>query len=653
MQRLQRIITVAVVMLAGTAVAPLAHAARTTKVSLSGRVQMSHTDGFTQRKAGYERFMQIGKRRYRLNGKRAAGLAPGSKVKLSGSKTGSEITVDDATTLENRNPVVSSSSRQLRAVHKRIAIIPFRYQSDPALPTSGEMVSRLFGSSGSAKSLTNFIEEISGGELGVDTAMLGPYTVNQSRPSGCNWEGQFVPAARALADTPGNSLFSYDYLIYMAPAAGGCGNMAGATKWGGPGAFSYINGIPADPASATRVLAHELGHQMYLHHASGYRCDPGQPIQPEGSACRDEYGDPFDAMGNSMAGANFLPPRQFSGFHKAQLGSRNLIPKPKVQEVNESGTFNLAPSNVAPGAKPTTLMIPRPTGSLESRYYYVELRASTGAFDDFDCAPPNVCSSLQIRIGPSYFGGPLTQSLLVDTTPQTPGNYLDAPLASGRTFSDPANGLVLTNQGLNADGSAKVAVDVTDKLPPSAPTKVKARSSSPGLKVSWSRSFDFAGNQASAATSPIAGYDVYRDGVKVMSTASLSILDVPTPGQHTYTVRGRDLVGNVSPMSAAGSATMRGSTANTPDVTITDPDDGSTPGASVVVDASANGVGSPIRSMTMLVDGRKIGSSSGSNLTRSWDPRPSSVAKGAHAIVISATDYNGNTGSDSVTLNKQ
>ena len=171
-------------------------------------------------------------------------------------------------------------------------------------------------------------------------------------------------------------------------------------------------------------------------------------------------------------------------------------------------------------------------------------------------------------------------------------------------------------------------------------------------KLIWDRAYDFLGNQAESALSPIASYEVYRDDAQMRTTKQTTALDVPSPGSHTYTVLARDLAGNVSNLSGPAKMTMPGNLAKMPDVRINDPASGTPAGASIVIDADAFGNGSPVRTMSMYMDGRKLGSHSGSSITRSWDPTPASVSKGAHKITVSATDYARNTGSATRTIYK-
>ena len=71
-----------------------------------------------------------------------------------------------------------------------------------------------------------------------------------------------------------------------------------ACGWAGlaemPGRQFWLNGDVS-----TRVFAHELGHNMGVHHAGSLTCTAGGVAVQMSSDCSfDEYGDPFDVMGS-------------------------------------------------------------------------------------------------------------------------------------------------------------------------------------------------------------------------------------------------------------------------------------------------------------------------------------------------------------------
>ncbi|UJF34425.1 carbohydrate binding domain-containing protein [Paenibacillus hexagrammi] len=89
-----------------------------------------------------------------------------------------------------------------------------------------------------------------------------------------------------------------------------------------------------------------------------------------------------------------------------------------------------------------------------------------------------------------------------------------------------------------------------DTQPPSTPTGVAAQAPSAGsVQVSWTASTDNVG---------VTGYEVYRDGTKVATTAATSYTDstgVQPNTTYSYTVKALDAAGNASALSAAALVT--------------------------------------------------------------------------------------------------
>ena len=101
-----------------------------------------------------------------------------------------------------------------------------------------------------------------------------------------------------------------------------------------------------------------------------------------------------------------------------------------------------------------------------------------------------------------------------------------------------------------AFGTSRLGPDV-DTVPPSVPTGLAATVVSPfEADLSWNASTDNVG---------VSGYDVFRDGTLVASLGTvLSYADTSTTAgvSHTYTVRSRDVSGNVSAQSSPVTVTQ-------------------------------------------------------------------------------------------------
>jgi chitodextrinase len=128
-------------------------------------------------------------------------------------------------------------------------------------------------------------------------------------------------------------------------------------------------------------------------------------------------------------------------------------------------------------------------------------------------------------------------------------SYSDTGLAANTTYSytvsayDPAG-------NVSSQSSAVSATTLADTTPPSVPTGLAATAvSTSQINLSWTASTD--------PDSPVAGYNIYRNGTQVGTTAGTSYSDtgLSANATYSYTVSANDPAGNVSSQSSAVSAT--------------------------------------------------------------------------------------------------
>jgi MYXO-CTERM domain-containing protein len=243
---------------------------------------------------------------------------------------------------------------------------------------------------------------------------------------------------------------TYDqYLFYFLSSIRGC-------PWGGvailgtaakPSRDSYYNA-----AAECVVLVQEPGHNFGMVHSSALRCvRGGQPVsmvaRGDGGSCtHDEYGNPFDPMGGGGgAGApqNLNVCLHMNGVQKAYqdwLGGCNIV------KATGSGTFTLFPLErpcngpqvlQVPLAEARTLTFPpSPAATLSNGVvtaYYVEYRVPVGLDASLRTPRVFIVAAGDLREARQR-GNP---NWLIDTTPET-RTVLDAQLAVGKTFADPA-----------------------------------------------------------------------------------------------------------------------------------------------------------------------------------------------------------------------
>lgn len=138
-------------------------------------------------------------------------------------------------------------------------------------------------------------------------------------------------------------------------------------------------------------------------------------------------------------------------------------------------------------------------------------------------------------------------SAKVGSTPTT--SYTDTGLAADTSYSytvkakDAAGNLSNASNALTV--KTKPNSETPDQVAPSAPSNLTSPAqTSTSITLTWTASTDNVG---------VVGYDIYRGGSKVGSstTTSYSDMGLTANTSYTYTVKARDLAGNVSAASNA------------------------------------------------------------------------------------------------------
>lgn len=336
--------------------------------------------------------------------------------------------------------------------------------------------------------------------------------------AGCGYDAIAQAGDRAAA-LAGWTPAAYDHVIYALPPTAAC-------SWAGlgdlPGRRTWVNG-----ALTTRVVAHELGHNLGSHHASALRCvDDTAPTTLSTTCASDEYGDPFDVMGGWLS--------LMSSWHRAQVGQ---LPGGQRTELRSSQTVTLQSASSFGVAGTRLLTIPRKEpGKAPSTWLAVELRSPGAPFDTWLSDAP-VARGLTIRVVPDLTR--YQQSTLIDAHPSTPGMD-DAPLMPGESLTDTAYGITIRAEAGPSSNTLRAAVSMPatiDDVSPTAPGSVRVVGDTSGTRVSWSGSTD---------NDRVSHYEVQRDGVAIGTTPQLSFDDdrVEQLLRASYRVVAVDAAGN-------------------------------------------------------------------------------------------------------------
>jgi Gametolysin peptidase M11 len=367
----------------------------------------------------------------------------GARVRVTGERdSGGRLQVLTLELMRKPQADVETVGQPLVAASPRkVAVILANFTNNATQPITAD-AARTMVFNGATSTNAYFIESSFGvrslvGKQRSDGDVFGWFTIT-ANDSPCDYSA-WGTAARAAAQSAGVDLSGYDHIVHYFPKTAAC-------SWSGvgqvPGRYTWINGATA------RTLAHELGHNFGLHHASSLSCtDGGVRVSMSGTCTFSEYGDPFDVMGGGY--------RHFSAYQKGRLG---WLEAQNMATVTADGTFTVVPiEQKAAGIQ--SLRVPIDS----TRFYYVELRQPFG-FDSFS-PTSSVVTGVLIHRGTDY--ALMSRPELVDMVPGTT-SFTDAALGVGKTFVDTTAGISITLASLSSAG-ATVTVDVPGGTPVSPP----------------------------------------------------------------------------------------------------------------------------------------------------------------------------------------
>jgi hypothetical protein len=421
---------------------------------------------------------------------------------------------------------------------KRVLVMLLNFTDDSSLTASVTNAQNLFFGSGS--SVARYYAEASYG-LATMTGDVVLVTATVAKPTTCD-TGTIASQANARALAAGYNPANYNFPVWIFPGIGACGwNGLGYVGGGG----SWINGTGS---MSLLVAAHELGHNFGVVHAHSYTC-PSAAIAPTGCT-RSDYGDRHDTMGNSRAG-------HFNAYSKDTFG---WLPAGSVRNHPGGSVTYTLDALEAPGGFAYAVRIPT---TKSDRTYWVEWRSRAG-FDSV--LPAGVANGGLVRFAPSSVGG----TDLLDINFATAGNFDDAELDVGKSFTDPELSLTITAISKTA---SSLTVQVDYGTPPPAtsfhtvqPCRVfDTRSANgtyggPTLYAGQARSWVVWGRCGIPATAKSIAGNLTATGSTAAGSVRLVPGGAPPTGTGTVAFRaGQTRANNVTmPLGASGDVVVDG-----------------------------------------------------------------------------------------------
>ncbi|MGR9054235.1 MAG: hypothetical protein ACU84J_16470 [Gammaproteobacteria bacterium] len=363
-------------------------------------------------------------------------LRSGSKIRVHGKAFGNQIVVGANADGANNIETIAFAGASIAGQQDTIVLMAdFK---DASVPCSVQNVEDLMFTDPSLKSLDDFYQKNSLGQISFAGQVAGPYQINYSSTGACDFYA-WADAVEAKAAADGIDLSGFNRKVYVLPKnscmADGIGTVGGnltSQSW------IFRCEVPS-------LYGHEIGHNLYMGHAA---------------SLLSEYGDHSDVMGLTNGWTHSNAP------HKEQMG---WLPQQQILPISQPGIYDISPLEEDPSTAVAAqiLKIAKPD---TNEYYYLSYRRAIDSFSSLESKYRDQTSIHQ------YKG---------DASPNN--TYFHDALADGELFSDTANGITVTQISHTPD-SATVEIQFDSNCTAGAPNlniSPTAQIGSAGMKLEY------------------------------------------------------------------------------------------------------------------------------------------------------------------------
>lgn len=446
------------------------------EVSIEGTLENTILDNFDRKESKNELYFKSGDQRYKLFSldRKIEEKPTGSILSIKGYLLDSKLAIlsydeknparkdlelsntiaPDKDVISEIDPTLTTLSPTFTPapqINKKIAVVLFNFENKKEEPWSVSDINKWTFTN--SNSINAYFQEASFSKLKFTGDVFGWLTVPITiQPGSCpSYEGS--AKAKEILLNQGTNLDSYDYIMYAFPYmncwASAWAYILGKESWIN-GSFNIYNNPSASGGSVANtnvgIPIHELGHNLGTHHANAYDCKDvgGTRVSVDmPSRCQSlEYADMFDVMGY-----DYFYSRQFSSFHKGQIGWLTTSNKKQVSTV---GRYNIYPMEKNLANRTQSLRIPANIDPNSGRqlYYYLEYRKPFGIFDNYNITD-SVVNGVSVRLASDYTDH-YDRTNLIDTTAST-YDTKDSALGLNKIFDDKIRGIKIKTVVANSN----------------------------------------------------------------------------------------------------------------------------------------------------------------------------------------------------------